>query len=131
MRSRRILEQTVADAQTSRRRGALGCDLVDLGKDLKLLADELRDVDHLHRDWPGRRRRRGHRRARRSIRCDGRWRGEALVRLLPVLEDALGAVEPNSEGTTRWLALALALKDLYGIREQTLGELLRSTTVRK
>ena len=62
---------------------------------------------------------------------NARWRGEALVRLLPVLEDALGAVEPNSEGTTRWLALALALKDLYGIREQTLGELLRSTTVRK
>ena len=62
---------------------------------------------------------------------NARWRGETLVELLPVLEDALGAVEPNSEGTTQWLALALALRDLYGIRNQTLHELLKSTTVRK
>jgi len=62
---------------------------------------------------------------------NARWRGEALVQLLPVLEESLGAMEPNSEGTTRWLALALALRDLYGIRNQTLGDLLKSTTVRK
>jgi hypothetical protein len=62
---------------------------------------------------------------------NARWRGEALVDLLPVLEDALGAMEPNSEGTTQWLALALALQDLYSIRNQTLGDLLKGTTVRK
>ncbi|MFT5686214.1 MAG: hypothetical protein ACI8RZ_007170 [Myxococcota bacterium] len=62
---------------------------------------------------------------------NAKWRPRALGRWLPVLEGALGELEHNSEGTTQWLALAVALRDLYDLRSTTLGELLTSTTVRK
>ena len=62
---------------------------------------------------------------------NAKWRAMALGRWLPVLEGALGEMEQNSEGTTRWLALAVALRDLYDLRSNTLSDLLKRTSVRK
>ncbi len=59
------------------------------------------------------------------------WREGATFPLSPLLEDAVGPMQRNSEGTSRWLALALALKDLYGLRRSTLGQLMGTVSVRK
>ncbi len=62
---------------------------------------------------------------------NAKWRAQALGRWLPVLEGALGPMEQNSEGTTQWLALAVAQREHYHLHYGALGDLLASTTVRK
>ncbi|MBU9712826.1 hypothetical protein [Evansella tamaricis] len=53
-----------------------------------------------------------------------RYRFAQTAELLPLFERSLGPMERNSEGTTLWLALGLALKDWYGLRRETLSSLL-------
>ena len=58
-------------------------------------------------------------------------RQRACAELFPLFEETVGPMEVNSEGTTLWLALGLALKELYGMRNATLRELMLRVTVRK
>ena len=39
--------------------------------------------------------------------------------------------EPNSEGTTLWLALILAIQELYGFTDRKLVEVIGQVTIRK
>jgi hypothetical protein len=59
------------------------------------------------------------------------YRNRATAVLFPIFEETVGPMEINSEGTTLWLALGLALKELYGLRISSLKALLRQVTVRK
>ncbi|WP_462411546.1 hypothetical protein [Neobacillus sp. Marseille-QA0830] len=51
--------------------------------------------------------------------------------LFPLFESTVGPMERNSDGTTLWLALGLAIKELYGMRNSTLQELLKMVYVLK
>lgn len=53
------------------------------------------------------------------------YRLETCTTLFPLFEETIGPMERNSEGTTRWLALGLAIKELYGMRSSTLKSLLK------
>lgn len=55
-----------------------------------------------------------------------RHRNDEVRKLFPLFEKAIGPMERNSEGTTLWLALGLAIKELYGLRVSTFETLLRS-----
>lgn len=59
-----------------------------------------------------------------------RYRPQACADLFPLFEETVGPMEPNSEGTTMWLALGLAIVELYGMRRSTLRGLLAQVTVR-
>lgn len=59
-----------------------------------------------------------------------RYRGEMLRKLFPVLSEVI-EFEINSEGTSLWIALCLAIKELYGMRDKTLQRLLAMVIVRK
>jgi hypothetical protein len=59
------------------------------------------------------------------------YRHSAYWPLFPLFEGTVGPMEKNSEGTDMWLALGLAIKDLYGLRLSTLESLLKKITVRK
>ena len=39
--------------------------------------------------------------------------------------------EKNSEGTTLWLSLILAIKELYGFSDNSLSKVMKQTTIRK
>lgn len=54
----------------------------------------------------------------------------ACAELFAAFEETVGPMERNSEGTTLWLALGLAVTDLYGLRDATLREMLSLVTVR-
>lgn len=60
-----------------------------------------------------------------------RYRPQACSALFSLFEETVGSVERNSEGTAQWLALGLAVKDLYGMRSSTLRTLLTWVTARK
>jgi hypothetical protein len=60
-----------------------------------------------------------------------RYRFGATSELFPIFESTVGPMERNSDGTTLWLAMGLALKELYGFRRETLKELLKSMNIRK
>jgi len=60
-----------------------------------------------------------------------RYRLGMCIALFPVFEETVGPMERNSEGTTMWLALGLAIKDLYGMRQTTLRKVLQQVTIRK
>lgn len=64
-------------------------------------------------------------------RFNYRYRPETCAALFPLFEETVGPMERNSEGTTLWLALGLAIKELYGMRRSTLKNLLAQVTVRK
>jgi len=53
-----------------------------------------------------------------------RYRFSQFEELFPLFEETVGPMERNSEGTSYWLAMGLALKDLYGFRNRTLKSLL-------
>lgn len=53
------------------------------------------------------------------------------TRLLFDLFDAHFNFERNSEGTTMWLALILAIQELYGFTDGKLVEVIRQVTARK
>lgn len=59
------------------------------------------------------------------------YRFEETAKLFPLFEFTVGPMEVNSEGTTLWLALGLAIKELYGLRRSTLQGLLKEVKVRK
>jgi hypothetical protein len=59
-----------------------------------------------------------------------RYRSSEYRRLFPLFEATIGPMETNSEGTSMWLALGLAIKELYGLRSSTLESLLKKITVR-
>ncbi|MGE6487456.1 hypothetical protein [Paenisporosarcina sp. NPDC076898] len=60
-----------------------------------------------------------------------RYRLEQTNELFPLFERTVGPMETNSDGTTYWLAMGLAIKDLYGMRKSTLEQLLNQITIRK
>ena len=60
-----------------------------------------------------------------------RYRYCETVNLFPVFEVTVGPMETNSEGTAFWLALGLAIKEIYGLRRETLKELLGLVKIRK
>ena len=59
------------------------------------------------------------------------YRPNECAQLFPLFEATVGPMETNSEGTSMWLALGLAIKELYGLRSSTLESLLKKITVRK
>lgn len=60
-----------------------------------------------------------------------RYRTEQLVDLFPIFNSTIGPFEYNSEGTTLWLAMGLAIKEVYGLRRSTLEELLKLVNIKK
>ena len=58
------------------------------------------------------------------------YRSAQLRRTFPPLAEAIGRIE-TPDGTQAWLALALAIQELYGMRPDTLKAVLRQVTVRK
>jgi hypothetical protein len=60
-----------------------------------------------------------------------RYRPNTCAALSPIFEEAVGPMGINREGTSLWLALGLAIKELYGMRDSTLRTLLMQLTVRK
>lgn len=60
-----------------------------------------------------------------------RHRSEETRKLFPLFEMTVGPMEQNSDGTTLWLAMGLAIKEVYGIRRETLRELLEKVNIRK
>ncbi|MBN2003837.1 MAG: hypothetical protein JXA21_10805 [Anaerolineae bacterium] len=64
-------------------------------------------------------------------RYNYQYRPKACAALFPIFEETVGPMEINSEGTTLWLALGLAIKELYGMRTTTLRALLAQVTIRK
>lgn len=59
------------------------------------------------------------------------YRHEECAALFDVFEQSMGPMERNSDGTTFYLGLGLAIKEYYGLRSQTLCNLLKKVTVRK
>jgi hypothetical protein len=59
------------------------------------------------------------------------YRSSEYHQFFPLFEATVGPIERNSEGTSMWLALGLAIKELYGFRIATLESLLKKVTVRK
>jgi len=60
-----------------------------------------------------------------------RYRQSEVSRLFPMFDRAFGPFEINSDGAVLWLALGLALQELYGLRDETLEHLLAMIEVRK
>ncbi|MBU9711575.1 hypothetical protein [Evansella tamaricis] len=60
-----------------------------------------------------------------------RYRFSQTAYLFPLFEATVGPMETNSDGTTLWLAMGLAIKELYGLRRETLKGLLEKIKLRK
>lgn len=60
-----------------------------------------------------------------------RYRQGETAELFPLFESTVGPMEGNSDGTILWLALGLAIKELYGLRNSTLKEFLKKVNIRK
>ncbi|HHW37273.1 MAG TPA: hypothetical protein GXX18_08575 [Bacillales bacterium] len=60
-----------------------------------------------------------------------RYRIDQVMDLFPIFESAIGPFEFNSEGTTLWLAMGLAIKEVYGFRRSSLEELLKLVKIKK
>lgn len=63
-------------------------------------------------------------------RFNYRHRPDDTYRLFPLF-DAQFNFERNSEGTTLWLALILAIQELYGFTDTKLAEVIGQVTIRK
>jgi len=59
------------------------------------------------------------------------YRSDEYMQLAQMFEATVGPMETNTEGTDMWLALGLAIKELYGLRLSTLESLLKKVTVQK
>ena len=67
-----------------------------------------------------------------SMQQNNYWyRFSEYWQLFPSFEAAVGSMETNFVGTSMWLALGLAIKELYRLRSSTLESLLKKITVRK
>jgi hypothetical protein len=53
------------------------------------------------------------------------------TRALFELMNKIFKFEKNSEGTTLWLSLILAIKELYGFSDTSLPKVMKQTTIRK
>ena len=60
-----------------------------------------------------------------------RYRQDQLSDLFLIFDQTVGPMETNSDGTVLWLAMGLAIKDLYRLRTETLAELLKLVKVKK
>ncbi len=60
-----------------------------------------------------------------------KYRTRQLQKLFPLMEEAIGPMEANSEITGLWVAMALAIKELYGMRPDTMKTVLKKLTVQK
>lgn len=60
-----------------------------------------------------------------------RHRSDETVKLFPLFEMTVGPMNRNSDGTALWLAMGLAIKEVYGFRRETLRELLEKVNIRK
>ncbi|WP_416828218.1 hypothetical protein [Ectobacillus polymachus] len=60
-----------------------------------------------------------------------RFRFGPTSELFPLFESTVGPMERNSDGTTLWLAMGLAIKELYGFRSKTLKDLLKTVNIKK
>lgn len=59
------------------------------------------------------------------------FRPDNLYDLFPLFERTVGPMETNSDGTVLWLAMGLAIKETYGMRNETLENLLKLVNVKK
>lgn len=59
------------------------------------------------------------------------YRFEQTSELFPLFDSTVGPMERNSEGTILWLALGLAIKELYGMRKDTFKGLLANLEIKK
>lgn len=60
-----------------------------------------------------------------------RYRQDNLADLYPLFERTVGPMETNSEGTVLWLAMGLAIKETYGMRNGTLENLMKLVNLKK
>lgn len=60
-----------------------------------------------------------------------RFRNEQVGELFPLFERTVGPMETNSDGTTLWLAMGLAIRETYNMRNITLENLLMLVGTRK
>ena len=54
-----------------------------------------------------------------------RHRSHQLQKLFPLVDELTGPFEPDKESTALWIALVLAIKELYGMRTETLKTVLK------
>jgi hypothetical protein len=59
------------------------------------------------------------------------YRQNQACELLSIFEYTVGPMQSNSDGPIIWCALGLAIKELYGLKRDTLTELLKLVKVRK
>ena len=60
-----------------------------------------------------------------------RYRSTQACELSSLFEATVGPMQNNSDGPVIWFSLGLALKELYGMRWNTLRELLQLVKIRK
>jgi hypothetical protein len=58
-----------------------------------------------------------------------KYRTRQVQKLFPLLDETIGPLDSSSERTALWVALALAVKELYGMRPDTLKIVLKKVTV--
>jgi hypothetical protein len=58
------------------------------------------------------------------------YRPEALLELFSLM-DGIFTFEHNSEGTTLWLSMVMAIRDLYAFSDMRLIKVIRKVSVRK
>ncbi|MEX3623291.1 hypothetical protein [Viridibacillus arvi] len=58
-------------------------------------------------------------------------RAEQACELYTIFEETVGPMESNSDGPIIWMALGLAIKELYGMRRSTLKEVMKMVEIRK
>jgi hypothetical protein len=52
-------------------------------------------------------------------------RSHQIQKLFPMVDEETGPFEPDKESTVLWVALVLAIKELYGMRTETLKTVLK------
>lgn len=60
-----------------------------------------------------------------------RYRFNQYSNLFPIFDETCGPFQTNSEGTSLWLAMGLAIKDIYGLRRETLKNIMKQVIIRK
>ncbi|WML53359.1 hypothetical protein RCG17_01225 [Neobacillus sp. PS3-12] len=59
------------------------------------------------------------------------YRSLQAIELSDIFEASVGPMQNNSDGPIIWCSLGLAIKELYGMRRETLKSLLKLVTIRK
>jgi hypothetical protein len=63
-------------------------------------------------------------------RYNVKYRSLQLKKLVPVLQESFGDIDADPEGAALALGVVLSIKELYGMRPDTLKAVLRQVTVR-